>query len=200
MRGADRRNDGLFSYVRLDSRVPKDHPLRVIHRRGEGRVWSVVQPPTPEDEDWKRPHRERQNLLKERGRHVNRIKGLCAQQGILDYEPMRADRHERLAELETGDGRRLKPLLLAEIRREIARLEFLLAQIAELEMTRETAIKTASSDDTATVQSQQVRSLRRLLRLDKLSYDIHMVAEEMLQRGMIDVEAPGSVRVGSAAH
>jgi hypothetical protein len=44
--------------------------------------------------------------------------------------------------------------------------------------------------------------LRRahLLRLDKLSYDIHMVAEEMLQRGMIDVEAPGSVRVGSAAH
>jgi hypothetical protein len=39
-----------------------------------------------------------------------------------------------------------------------------------------------------------------LLRLDKLSYDIHMVAEEMLQRGMIDVEAPGSVRVGSAAH
>jgi len=40
----------------------------------------------------------------------------------------------------------------------------------------------------------------QLLRLDKLSYDIHMVAEEMLQRGMIDVEAPGSVRVGSAAH
>jgi transposase len=76
---------------------------------------------------------------------------------------MRADRHERLTELETGDGRRLKPLLLAEIRREIARLEFLLAQIAELEMTRETAVKTASSDDTATVQSQQVRSLRRLI-------------------------------------
>jgi transposase len=32
MRGADRRNDGLFSYVRLDNRVPKDHPLRVIRR------------------------------------------------------------------------------------------------------------------------------------------------------------------------
>jgi hypothetical protein len=39
-----------------------------------------------------------------------------------------------------------------------------------------------------------------LLRLDKLSYDIHMVAEEMLQRGMIDVEASGSVEIGSAAH
>ena len=32
MRREDRRNEGLFSYVRLDSRVPKDHPLRVIPR------------------------------------------------------------------------------------------------------------------------------------------------------------------------
>ena len=39
-----------------------------------------------------------------------------------------------------------------------------------------------------------------LLRLDKLSYDIHMVAKGMLQRGMIDVEASGSVGIGSAAH
>ncbi len=44
------------------------------------------------------------------------------------------------------------------------------------------------------------RTVTELLMLDKLSYDIHMVAEGMLQRGMIDVEAPGSVRVGSAAH
>src|ERR1700739_3934782 len=32
MRGVDRRSDGLFSYVRPDSRIPKDHPLRVIRR------------------------------------------------------------------------------------------------------------------------------------------------------------------------
>lgn len=32
MRGADRRNDALFSYVRPDSRIPKDHPLRQIRR------------------------------------------------------------------------------------------------------------------------------------------------------------------------
>src|SRR5215469_15061741 len=105
-------------------RIDAQALLRTLmaHRRGEGRVWSIVRPPTPEDEDRKRPHRERQNLLKERGRHVNRIKGLCSQQGILDYEPMRADRHERLAELKTGDGKQLQPLLLAEIRRELARL------------------------------------------------------------------------------
>jgi transposase len=30
MRGFDQRRDSLFSYVRPDSRIPKDHPLRVI--------------------------------------------------------------------------------------------------------------------------------------------------------------------------
>lgn len=30
MRGRDDRGDGLFSYVRLEDRVPKDHPLRAI--------------------------------------------------------------------------------------------------------------------------------------------------------------------------
>jgi transposase len=145
-------------------RIDAQALLRTLmaHRRGEGRVWSVVQAPTSDDEDRKRPHRERQNLLKERGRHVNRIKGLCSQQGILDYEPMRADRHQRLAELKTGDGRQLQPLLLAEIRRELARLEFLLKQVAELEDARETALKAAPSA-TAPVQTQHVRSLRRLI-------------------------------------
>jgi transposase len=94
---------------------------------------------------------------------VNRIKGLYSQQGILNYEPMRPDRHERLAELDTGDGRHLQPLLLAETRRELARLEFLLAQFAELETARETAITAAPSGDTAPVQTQRVRSLRRLI-------------------------------------
>jgi transposase len=32
MRGVDRRRDGLFSYVRPESRIPKDHPLRVIRQ------------------------------------------------------------------------------------------------------------------------------------------------------------------------
>ena len=30
MRGFDQRHDGLFSYVRPESRIPKTHPLRVI--------------------------------------------------------------------------------------------------------------------------------------------------------------------------
>ena len=93
---------------------------------------------------------------------MNRIKGLCAQQGILDYEPMRSDRHEQLAKLMTGDGRSLQPQMLAEIRRELARLELLLQQIAELETARETAINAASGDTTGPAQVLHARSLRRL--------------------------------------
>lgn len=32
MRGRDLRNETMFSYVRLDSRIPPEHPLRVIRR------------------------------------------------------------------------------------------------------------------------------------------------------------------------
>ena len=129
----------------------------MAYRRGEGRVWSVVQPPTPEEEDARRTHRERP------GRHVNRIKGLCALQGILDYEPMRGDRHKRLTELKTGDGRPLQPRLLAEILRELARLEVVLRQIAELETEREATLKAAPVGTAAPDQVQHARSLRRLL-------------------------------------
>ena len=30
MRGEDQRSEGLFSYVRLETRIPGDHPLRPI--------------------------------------------------------------------------------------------------------------------------------------------------------------------------
>ena len=39
-----------------------------------------------------------------------------------------------------------------------------------------------------------------LLRLDKLGYDVHMIADRFPQRGMFDVKAPGSVGVGGEAH
>jgi transposase len=32
MRGEERSQDGLFSYVSLEQRVPQDHPLRAIRR------------------------------------------------------------------------------------------------------------------------------------------------------------------------
>ena len=56
-------------------------------KRGEPRVCAMVAPPSPEQEDQRRTSRERAILLRERVRHVNRIKGLLAGQGIPDFEP-----------------------------------------------------------------------------------------------------------------
>jgi transposase len=41
MRGTDYRREGLFSYVRSDSRVPKDHPLRAIRRVTDAALGSL---------------------------------------------------------------------------------------------------------------------------------------------------------------
>ena len=79
--------------------------------------------PSPEEEDRRRLCREREALVTERIRHTNRIKGLLAGQGILDFDPLRPKHRERLDELRTGDGRPLPPCLLAEIRRQLGRLD-----------------------------------------------------------------------------
>jgi transposase len=95
-------------------------------KRGEPRVCSMVRVPTPEDEDGRRICRERQTLLAERIRHVNRIKGLLFSQGIGGYEPLRRDRRRALEAVRTGDGRALGANMKAQIRRELDRLELLL--------------------------------------------------------------------------
>ena len=73
-------------------------------KRGEPRVCSMVVPPSPDEEDCRRVVRERTILLKERVRHVNRVKGLLASQGITTFEPIRADRRQQLEALVTGNG------------------------------------------------------------------------------------------------
>ena len=109
----------------------------LAHKRGEPRVCSMVRLPTPEDEDRRRLCRERKVLTMERVQHVNRIKGLLFSQGVSGYEPLRRDRRERLDALQTGDGRPLPPHLKAQIRRELDRLELLLAQIKAAEAERD---------------------------------------------------------------
>ena len=144
------------------SRIDAQALLRALmaHRRGEPRVWSPVHVPASADEDARRTHRERQNLVKERGRHVNRIKGPCAQQGIQGYEPIRPDRHERLAVPVTGDGRPLPPRLRAEIGRELRRLELILEQIGEVEAERGAAAREEAGDGAG--RATRIAALARL--------------------------------------
>ncbi len=144
-------------------RIDGEALLRALlaFKRGEPRVCSMAQAPSVEEEDMRRPGRERQALLAERGQHVNRIKGLLFSQGIGDYEPLRRDRRRRLPELRTGDGRKLPPHLLAQIERELARLELLLDQIAAVERARDALLAQAAKAAVAPGPARQASAAQQ---------------------------------------
>ncbi len=119
----------------------------LAYKRGEPRVCSMVRPPTPEAEDERRICRERGELIEERVRHVNRIKGLLFSQGVGDYEPLRRDRRTRIVEMRAGDGRPLGEHLRAQILCELDRLELLLEQIRAVEREREALLADLVSRD-----------------------------------------------------
>jgi len=110
--------------------------------RGERRVCSMVQAPSPEDEDRRRLTRERGTLVKERIQHTNRIRGLLSGQGVRDFNPLRRDCLERLEALRTGDGRPLPPLLKAEILRELDRIAVVTTQLTTVERARDALVHT----------------------------------------------------------
>jgi transposase len=109
--------------------------------RGERRICSMVRPPSPIEEDERRVTRERVTLVTERTRHVSRIKGLLATQGLFDFEPIHKDRRGRLAELRRWDGQPLPPRLETELVRALDRLEMVMSQLAELEAERDEALQ-----------------------------------------------------------
>ena len=115
----------------------------LAYKRGEPRVCAMVVAPSPEEEDRRRLCRERQALIAERIRHVNRIKGLLFAQGISDYKPLRRDRRARLEALRTGDGRELPSHLKAQIGRELDLIELLLKQIKSVEAERDALLAAA---------------------------------------------------------
>src|SRR2546421_1316403 len=93
-------------------RLDAEGMLRVLAAwlGGDRHVCSVVRVPTPEEEDAKRPHREREHLVQEKLRIENRIQALLFTQGIRGRPSLRSWERD-LAELRTGDGRALPPLL-----------------------------------------------------------------------------------------
>src|ERR1700736_1789496 len=142
-------------------RIDVDRMLRALiqYLRGEPEACSVVQVPRVEEEDAKRLHRERKRLVAERVQHVNRIKGLCAAQGIYNYAPLRPDRWSQLDKLRTGDGRSLPARLKSEIVRELKRLELVLEMIETVEAERDAIIKDPRSRH---LKADKIKMLARL--------------------------------------
>ena len=113
-----------------------DKLLRMLMRydQGEKKAWSVVHVPSAEAEDHRHLHLEMATLKAERTRHSNRIKGFLAGQGI--GISIGTDFLEQLEEIRLWDGSRLLPGLRTRLAREYERMQFVQAQIKELETER----------------------------------------------------------------
>ena len=119
---------------RLDTELLKRAFLGWL--RGEPNHCTMAAIPTVEDEDARRPGRERESLVNERTRIVNRIKANLARLGIRGFRPMLAQASERLTTLRTPEGTAVPPNTLAELQRDMAHLHFVKRLIKEIEAAR----------------------------------------------------------------
>ena len=124
---------------------------------GDHEVCRMVTLPTPEEEDAKRPQREREHLVQERTRFENRILALLATPGIRERPSLRNWERD-LNALQTDDSRAIPPQLLAELHRLRRRLVLTMELIRELDAERATALA-AAPDEAA---SQKVTALQRI--------------------------------------
>jgi transposase len=104
--------------------------------RGEKRHCSMVAIPTVEEEDARRPNRERGNLVTEQTRIVNQIKAVLTRFGIRTFRPTLRKAEEQLEGLRTAEGAPLLENTRAELRRYLARLRVVREQIRAIEQSR----------------------------------------------------------------
>jgi transposase len=104
--------------------------------RGEKRHCSMVAIPTVEEEDARRPNRERGNLVTEQTRIVNQIKAILTRFGIRTFRPTLRKPEEHLEGLRTAEGLPLLENTRAELRRHLARLHVVREQIRAIEQSR----------------------------------------------------------------
>jgi transposase len=151
--------------------------------RGEPDHCRMVAIPTLEEEDAKRPNRERENLVGERTRIVNRMKGCLARLGIRNFKSTLRKALERLEALRTPEGGLLPPNTLAELRRDMMRLRFIMDQVKEIERTRLQRLQQSPE----TGAHAMVRLLARVIGVGIETAD--MLVHEVLSRNLRDRRA-----------
>ena len=129
--------------------------MLIRYHSGDRKVWHVVRVPSVEAEDGRQPHRELGSLKRERTRHINRIKGLLAGQGI--QIGIGKEFARDLDKVRLWDGSALGPGLRARLVREFERMEFLRQQVRELEQEQREALRHSTRPEMA-----KVRNLVRL--------------------------------------
>jgi len=166
---------------RLDTELLKRAFLGWL--RGEPDHCSMAAIPTLEEEDAKRPGRERESLVGERTRIINRIKSALARLGIRNFKPTLRKAPQRLEALRTPEGAALPPNMLAELQRDMARLSFVKQQIEEIESARLERLQRAPGDR----RNAMVLHLTRVVGIGVETAD--MLVQEIFCRELRDRKA-----------
>jgi transposase len=149
--------------------------------RGEPGHCQMAAIPTLVEEDAKRPNRERESLVGERTRIVNRMKSGLARLGIRGFKPTLRKASEHLEALRTPEGAPLPPNTLAEMQRDMARLRFVSDQIKDIEQRRLQALEQAPEHG----PHAMVRLLARVIGVETADMLVH----EVLARNLRDRRA-----------
>lgn len=151
--------------------------------RGEPRHCKMVAVPTLEEEDAKRPSRERESLVGERTRIINRMKAALIRLGVRGFKPELLKAPERLEAIRTPEGVPIPPNTLEEMRRSMARLAWVRDQIDAIEQARLGRLEQASVRG----RDAMVRLLARVVGVGVETAD--MLVQEVLSRNLRDRRA-----------
>src|SRR4051812_41178106 len=151
--------------------------------RGEPEHCHMAAIPSLEDEDARRPTRERECLVGERTRIVNRIKAALVRLGVRGFKPTLRNALQRLDALRTPEGTALPPNTRAELHRDMARLHVVTEQIQQIEVTRSERLEQASADG----PNAMVRLLAQVVGVGLETAD--MLVHEILSRNLRDRRA-----------
>jgi len=166
---------------RLDTNLLKRAFLGWL--RGEPDHCTMAAIPTLAQEDGRRPSRERETVVGERTRIVNRMKATLARLGIRGFKPTLRKAAERLETLRTPEGELLPPNTLAELRREMARLGLVSEQIRTIETHRLERLAQAPAEP----PHAMVRLLARVIGVGIETADV--LVNEVLSRNLRDRRA-----------
>jgi transposase len=166
---------------RLDSELLKRAFLGWL--RGERDHCKMVAIPSIMDEDAKRPNRERESLIGEQSRIVNRMKAALIRLGIRGFNPKLKRAAGRLDGLHTPEGEPIPPNTLAELRRDMERRRLVSNQIRRIEQARLQRLEQEPDDG----PHAMVRLLARVIGVGIETAD--MLVREVLSRNMRDRRA-----------
>ena len=166
-------------------RVDAEMLLRVFlgWLRGERGHCSMVAVPTIEAEDARRPGREREALVGERTRIINRMKADMARLGVHGFKPHLRSAPKKLSVVQTPEGMAIPPNTKAELARDMARLAMLREQIAAIEKARLERIENAPDKG----PHAMIRLLARVFGLGIETAD--MLVNEVMTRRLRDRRA-----------